>query len=381
MIPYGHQQISDEDIQAVIDVLKSDYLTQGEMVPAFEQAVCKYTGARHGVAVNSGTSALHLACLALGLGEEDWLWTTPITFVASANCGRYCGAKVDFVDIDPGTWNLDPAALEKKLIRAEREQRLPKVVVVVHLCGLPCDMAEIARLSGQYGFNVIEDASHAIGGRYGNSPIGNCENSDITIFSFHPVKTITTGEGGMAVTNSLELAEHMALYRSHGITRDPARMDHEPDGGWYYQQLALGFNYRITDIQAALGLSQLKRIDNFISRRHEIADLYDELLASLPVKRPFRSERLYSGLHLYVIRVEAEKHKHAFDFLRRNGIGVNLHYIPVHTQPYYQQFGFAEGDYPAAEQYYREAISLPMYPDLTDAQVRQVCALVAEALS
>lgn len=381
MIPYGHQQITEDDIQAVVDVLKSDYLTQGEAVPAFEQAVCKYTGARHGVAVNSATSALHLACLALGLGEGDWLWTTPVTFVASANCGRYCGAKVDFVDIDPRTWNLDPAALEKKLIQAEREKRLPKIVVVVHLCGLPCDMAEIARLASQYGFKVIEDASHAIGGRIGSSPIGNGEYSDITVFSFHPVKIITTGEGGMAVTNTLALAEHMALHRSHGITRDPELMDREADGGWYYQQLSLGFNYRITDIQAALGCSQLKRIESFVSRRHEIADLYDELLASLPVKRPFRSQQFYSGLHLYVIRVEAERHKQAFDFLRSNGIGVNLHYIPVHTQPYYRQFGFSDGDYPAAEQYYREAISLPMYPDLTDDQVRQVCARVAEALS
>ncbi len=381
MIPYGRQQITEDDIQAVVDVLKSDYLTQGKAVPAFERAVCKYTTARHGVAVNSATSALHLACLALGVGEGDWLWTTPITFVASANCGRYCGAKVDFVDIDPRTWNLDPAALEKKLIQAEREGRLPKVVVVVHLCGLPGDMAEISRLSRQYGFNVIEDASHAIGGSIGNSPIGNSKYSDITVFSFHPVKIITTGEGGMAVTNTPELAEHMALHRSHGITRNPALMDRQADGDWYYQQLSLGFNYRMTDIQAALGISQLKRIDGFVSRRHEIADLYDELLAPLPVKRPYRSQQLYSGLHLYVVRVAAEKHKHAFDFLRGSGIGVNLHYIPVHTQPYYRQFGFSEGDYPAAEQYYREAISLPMYPDLTDDQVRQVCTLVAEALS
>ena len=381
MIPYGRQQISEEDIQAVVDVLRSDFLTQGAMVPAFEQAVCDYTGAQRAVAVNSGTSALHLACLALGLGEGDWLWTTPTTFVASANCGRYCGAKVDFVDIDPTTWNLDVKVLEEKLIQAEKLGVLPKILVAVHLCGLPCDMAAIARLSHIYGFRVIEDACHAIGSRIDGSPVGSCRFSDITVFSFHPVKTITTGEGGMAVTNSQELADHMSLYRSHGITRDPELMDQAADGVWYYQQVGLGFNYRLTDLQAALGISQLKQLENFVARRHEIADLYDELLADLDIKLPSRPEKLFSSKHLYVIRVPAERHTEVFDYLHSNGVGVNLHYIPLHTQPYYRQLGFSVGDFPQAEQYYREAITLPMFPNLTDNEVRHIGSLVVDALS
>ena len=380
MIPYGRQDITQTDIDAVVAVLRSDYLTQGPMVPRFEQTVAQYCGASHAVAVNSATSALHIACLSLGLGTGDWLWTSPITFVASANCGLYCGAKVDFVDIDPRTYNLCPQALENKLIVAEREGRLPKIVVPVHLCGQPCDMQAIHALSQQYGFKIIEDASHAIGGKYQGEPIGNCRYSDITIFSFHPVKIITTGEGGMALTNDTILAERMALLRSHGITRDPAQMTHAPDGPWYYQQIDLGFNYRMTDIQAALGISQMERLDEYVTRRHALAQRYDELLADLPVTTPWQHPDGYSGLHLYVIRLHLNKinatHRQVFEALREQGIGVNLHYIPIYQQPYYQAMGFQQGYCPDAEQYYAEAISLPLYPKLTqNAQVTVISAL------
>ncbi len=254
MIPYGKQEITQADIDAVVEVLKSDFLTQGPMVPKFEQSVADHVGANHAVAVNSATSALHVACMALGLEQGDWLWTSPITFVASANCGLYCGAQVDFVDIDPQTYNLCPVALKSKLEHAKRENRLPKVVVAVHLCGQPCNMQGIGALAKEYGFKVIEDASHAIGGKYQGEFIGNSRYSDITVFSFHPVKIVTTAEGGMAVTNDDELAEKMNLLRSHGITRDPALMTREPDGPWYYQQVGLGYNYRMTELQAALGV-------------------------------------------------------------------------------------------------------------------------------
>lgn len=369
MIPYGRQDITQADIDAVLEVLQSDFLTQGPKVPAFEQAVAEKVGAQHAVAVNSATSALHIACLALGLGPGDWLWTSPITFVASANCGLYCGAKVDFVDIDPRTYNMDPVALEDKLIQAERSGRLPKIVVPVHLCGQPCDMAAIHELSKRYGFKVIEDASHAIGGKYRGEYIGNGRYSDITVFSFHPVKIITTAEGGMAVTNDSALAERMALFRSHGVTRDPRLMTHEPDGPWYYQQVELGFNYRMTDLQAALGITQLVRLDEYVSRRHQIADIYNQQLENLPLIRPWQHPDSYSGLHLYVIRMELEKTKHtrrqAFDLLRSSGIGVNVHYIPVHTQPYYINLGFRNGDFPEAYRYYRDAISVPIHVTLS----------------
>jgi UDP-4-amino-4,6-dideoxy-N-acetyl-beta-L-altrosamine transaminase len=384
-IPYGRQNISETDIQSVVDVLRSDFLTQGPAVPAFEQTVAAYCGASHGVAVNSATSALHIACLALGLQQGDWMWTTPITFVASANCGLYCGAQVDFVDIDPRTYNLCPHALEAKLIQAERTGRLPKVVVVVHLCGQPCDMAAIHALSQTYGFKIIEDASHAIGGKYKNKPIGNCRYSDITVFSFHPVKIITTAEGGMAVTNNAELAHAMNLLRSHGITRDEAHMTHASDGPWYYQQIALGFNYRITELQAALGISQMQRLDTFVAQRHALAKRYDALLSSLPLVTPWQHADSYSGLHLYVIRLDLEKssksHRQVFEGLRQQNIGVNVHYIPVHTQPFYTQMGFAVGDFPQAEKYYAEAISLPMYQDLTHAQQDHVVAALCQELS
>lgn len=385
MIPYGRQEITQADIDAVTAVLNSDFLTQGPQVPCFEQAVATHVGAKHAVAVNSATSALHIACLALGLGAGDWLWTTPITFVASANCGLYCGAQVDFVDIDPRTYNLCPRNLEAKLIQAEKLGKLPKVLVAVHLCGQPCDMAAIHALGHKYGFRIIEDASHAVGGKYKNEFIGNCRFSDITVFSFHPVKIITTAEGGMALTNSDELAHKMTLLRSHGITRDPVRMTHELDGPWYYQQIDLGYNYRMTELQAALGVSQMQRLDTYVARRHELAIRYDQLLADLPVITPWQPSDSYSGLHLYVVRLQLDKinktHRQAFEALREQGVGVNLHYIPVHTQPYYQRMGHKVGDFPQAEQYYAEAFSLPMYQSLSDEQQDQVVDALQKVLA
>lgn len=385
MIPYGRQEITPEDIDAVVAVLRSDFLTQGPAVPKFEATVAGYCGASHALAVNSATSALHIACLALDLGPGDILWTTPITFVASANCGLYCGAEVDFVDIDPRTYNLCPTALEKKLIAAEQAGRLPKIVVPVHLCGQSCDMEAIALLAKRFGFKVIEDASHAIGGRYKNRPIGNCAYSDITIFSFHPVKIITTAEGGMAVTNNAMLADKMALLRSHGITRDPAQMTKPADGPWYYEQIDLGFNYRMTELQAALGSSQMSRLDKYVARRHEIAQRYDQILVGLPVIAPWQHPDTYSGLHLYVIQLDqhgsGKSHLAVFERLRELGVGVNLHYIPVHTQPYYQKMGFRAGQFPAAEAYYAQAISLPMYPTMTEAQQDAVVDALRNALA
>ncbi len=384
MIPYGRQDITQADIDAVVSVLQSDFLTQGPMVPRFEQSVAQHVGASHALAMNSATSALHVACLALGLGNGDWLWTTPITFVASANCGLYCGAQVDFVDIDPQTYNLCPQALARKLEQAERDGKLPKVVVAVHLCGQPCDMQAIHALAEHYGFKIIEDASHAIGGKYQGEFIGNGRYSDITVFSFHPVKIITTAEGGMALTNDAELAARMELLRSHGITRDPAQMTHESDGPWYYQQIDLGYNYRMTELQAALGVTQMERLDQYVARRHQLARRYDDLLAGLPVTTPWQHPDSYSGLHLYVIRLQLNKigetHRQVFEALRELGIGVNLHYIPVHTQPYYQRMGFGVGDFPEAERYYAEAISLPMFQTMTEAQQDEVVAAVREAL-
>ncbi|MDH0726184.1 UDP-4-amino-4,6-dideoxy-N-acetyl-beta-L-altrosamine transaminase [Stutzerimonas stutzeri] len=385
MIPYGRQDITQTDIDAVVGVLQSDFLTQGPMVPRFENAVAQHVGARHALAVNSATSALHIACLALDLGPGDWLWTTPITFVASANCGLYCGAQVGFVDIDPRTYNLCPQALAHKLEKAERDGKLPKVVVAVHLCGQSCDMQAIHELAQRYGFKIIEDASHAIGGKYRGEFIGNCRYSDITVFSFHPVKIITTAEGGMALTNDAGLAGKMALLRSHGITRDPAQMTHEADGPWYYQQIDLGFNYRMTELQAALGVTQVERLDHYVARRHQLAQRYDELLAGLPVTTPWQHPDSYSGLHLYVIRLQLEKiaktHRQVFESLREQGVGVNLHYIPVHTQPYYQHMGFRIGDFPQAEQYYREAISLPMFPTMSEEQQDEVAAALCKAVA
>lgn len=382
MIPYGRQDITEADIDAVGAVLRSDFLTQGPVVPRFEAAVAQHCGVPHAIAVNSATSALHIACLALGLGPGDILWTSPITFVASANCALYCGAGVDFVDIDPATYNLCPRALEAKLIEAKAAGRLPKVVVPVHLAGQAPDMAAIHELALRFGFRVIEDASHAIGARYRGGPVGDCRYSDITVFSFHPVKIITTGEGGMALTRDAALAARMDLLRSHGITRDPALMSHAPDGPWYYQQVALGYNYRMTDIQAALGLSQMARLGAYVERRRLLARRYDALLGGLPLRVPFQHGDGESAWHLYLVRLDpALDHRATFEALRADGIGVNLHYIPVHTQPYYAAMGFAPGDFPEAERYYAEAISLPLYPGLTEAMQDTVIAALRRAVA
>jgi UDP-4-amino-4,6-dideoxy-N-acetyl-beta-L-altrosamine transaminase len=384
-VPYGRQEISESDIRAVVDVLRSDFLTQGPAVPAFENALTGYCGARHAVAVNSATSALHIACAALGAGPGDRVWTSAITFVASANCARYCGAEVDFVDIDPLTNNMSVESLRLKLARARIDGQLPKIVIPVHLCGRPCPMREIHALSQQYGFRVIEDASHAVGGRYLGEPIGNCGYSDITVFSFHPVKIITSAEGGMAVTNDISLARHMARLRSHGITRDVGEMTHQPDGPWYYQQIELGFNYRLTDVHAALGSSQMRRIDEFVARRHALARVYDESLKDLPLTLPQPDLEGRSALHLYVVRLHREaikrSHSDIFAAMRAGGVGVNLHYIPVYRHPYYARRGFRPADFPQAEAYYAQAMSLPMYTTLSEEQQRSVVSQLTALLA
>ena len=383
-IPYGKQNINQADVDAVVDVLKSDFLTQGPQVPAFEKSVAQLVGAQHALAVNSATSALHIACLALGLGKGDLLWTSPITFVASSNCALYCGADVDFVDIDSQTYNMSISALKLKLEQAKKDNKLPKIVVPVHLCGQPCDMAKIYALSQEYGFKIIEDASHAIGGKYQGTYVGAGQYSDITIFSFHPVKIVTTAEGGMALTNDAKLAQKMDLLRSHGVTRNQDLMSKEPEGPWYYQQVDLGFNYRMTELQAALGVSQMHRLEQFVAKRHDIAEVYNQILQNLPVVLPYQLPETYSGLHLYVIRLKLDEisktRKEVFELLREKGIGVNVHYIPVHTQPYYENIGFKQGDFPEAESYYASAISLPMYPDLTQMQIEYIYQTLKEIL-
>ena len=377
MIPYGKQNINQADIDSVIDVLQSDFLTQGPQVPLFEEKVSDYCDSKFGVAVNSASSALHIACLALGLERGDWLWTSPNTFVASSNCALHCGAQVDFVDIDPRTFNMSVECLAEKLVLAEKEGKLPKIVIPVHMCGQSCDMAGIHELSQKYGFKIIEDASHAIGGKYKNKAIGSCHYSDISVFSYHPVKIITTGEGGMALTNNPELADRMQRYRCHGITSDASRMQPRPAKEiWNYQQIDLGFNYRMTDIHAALGLSQMNRLDKFVAKRHAIASEYEELLSNLPVTTPWQHPDSYSAFHLYIIRLKLDQisktQRDVFSELYTAGIGVNLHYIPVYRQPYYEQLGFKAGYCPEAERYYAEVLSLPLYFGLTKLQQDQV---------
>lgn len=383
MIPYGRQDISDADVAAVVEVLRSDWLTQGPVVPRFEEAVARYCGASQAVAVSNATSALHLACLALGVGKGDWVWTSPITFVASANCARYCGANVDFVDIDKDTWNLCPVRLADKLAIAEREGNLPKVVIPVHLAGQSCDMAEIRKLSRRYGFSVIEDASHAIGGRYQGMPVGILQYSDIAVFSFHPVKILTCGEGGVIVTQSPELANTVRRLRTHGITKDPREFVGDRYSPWHYEQIDLGYNYRLTDIQAALGLSQMSRLVEFIERRSLLAQRYTAELGDLPLQLPRVLPSVYSAWHLYVVRLigasPRERRQRLFEDLHRAGVGTNLHYSPVHLQPYYKKLGFREGLFPEAERYGLDAITIPLYASMTDQQHRQVIHAVRNA--
>jgi UDP-4-amino-4,6-dideoxy-N-acetyl-beta-L-altrosamine transaminase len=385
LIPYGRQSISEADIAAVVEVLKSDFLTQGPVVPAFEDAIASRCGAEYGIAANSATSALHLACRALAVGPGDSVWTSPFTFVASSNAALYCGADVDFVDVDERTYNICPHRLGEKLDRAAQAGTLPKAIIPVHLAGQSCDMAAIHATASRHGVRIIEDASHAIGAGYRAEPVGSCRFSDIAVFSFHPVKIVTTGEGGMAMTNDSRLAELMRLDRSHGITRDPALLQHDDAEPWYYEQQRLGFNYRMTDISAALGLSQLTRIDEFIARRREIAAAYDGAFAGLPVKTPWQHPDTASAWHLYIVRIDrqrtARSHRAIFEELREAGIGVNLHYIPVYRQPYYRELGFGQGYCPNAEAYYAEAISLPIYPSLTDEEQQRVIAAMTEAVS
>lgn len=380
MIPYGRQSISQRDIDAVVSVLTSDFLTQGPVLPRFEAEVANYCGVAHAVGVNSATSALHIACLALGVGPGDVVWTAPNTFLASANCALYCGASVDFVDIEPHTYNMSASKLGEKLETARRAGKLPKVVIPVHFSGQPCDMEEIAALAREYGFAVVEDASHAVGARYKNSTIGDCAYSDITVFSFHPVKIITTAEGGLATTRSPELADRMRLFRSHGMTRDRAKLTAE-EGPWYYEQHELGYNYRLTELQAALGLSQMSNLDAWVERRHRIADRYDQELSGLPLQRPVRVQDRRSALHLYVVKLDdASRRREVFEGLREAGIGVNVHYIPVHTQPYYQALGFRHGQFPESEAYYAGAITLPMFSAMADEDQTKVVAALKKLL-
>jgi len=385
MIPYGKQDINQADIDAVVSVLKSDFLTQGPQVPLFEKAVSSYCGASFGLAVNSATSAIHLACIALGLGKGDWLWTSTNSFVASANCALYCGAKVDFVDIDSKTYNISVVELENKLIQAKQDNVLPKILIPVHFAGQSCNMKKIHSLSKRYGFKVIEDASHAIGGKYLNQSIGSCQYSDITVFSFHPVKIITTAEGGVATTNSKKLSDKMKLIRNHGITRDEEMMIGRSDGDWYYQQIDLGFNYRMTDMQAALGVSQLKRVDDFVAKRHKLQENYNQLLDGIPIIKPYQDKDCYSSLHLYPIQIDSNKtnksRRQVFSEIKERGIGVNVHYIPIHLQPYYAQFGFKLGDLPNAESYYKKTISLPLFHLMSLEQQNLIVFAIKEVLS
>lgn len=384
MIYYGKQSINEDDIKAVEEILCSDFLTQGPAIDRFEHAVAEYCGAKYAVAVCNATAALHVACLSAGLGKGDLLWTSPITFVASANCGRYCGADVDFVDIDEKTYNMSVVALEEKLRCARKANQLPKVVVPVHLAGQSCDMVHIKKLSEEYGFTVIEDASHAVGADYLDTKVGSCAFSDMTVFSFHPVKIVTTGEGGMILTNNQDLYERLMLFRSHGITRDPDKMTHVSDGDWYYQQIDLGCNYRMTDIQAALGTSQMTRLDTFVARRRELAARYDTLLRDLPLVTPYVMKGAEPSWHIYVVRMDAGRTRKTkqqiFEKMKEQGITLNLHYIPVHRQPYYEKLGFRQGDFPQSEKYYEEAFTLPLYYDLMNEEQEYIVEALKNAL-
>lgn len=384
MIPYGRQDIDQADIDAVIKVLRSDFLTQGPLVPHFESLLTELTTAKRAVAVNSATSALHIACLALDLGPGDIAWTSPISFVASSNCALYCGAFVDFVDIDPDTFCMSVDRLEEKLKDAEAKGSLPKVIVPVHMGGMSCDMQRIYQLSKRFNFRIIEDASHAIGGTYKGTPVGSCKFSDITVFSFHPVKIVTAGEGGAALTNSDALAKKMQLLRSHGITRDFEQMLDEPDGAWSYQQTELGFNYRMTDIHAALGVSQLRKLPEYVKQRNEIATQYQAAFENDPIQLPAIHPDVLSAYHLYImllpVGINPLEKRIFFDAMRSAGIGVNVHYIPIHTQPYYKALGFGVGDFPVAEDFYLRAISLPLYPTLKDTEIKHVITSVKELI-
>ena len=385
MIYYGRQDINEADIQAVESILRSDFLTQGPAIERFERRVADYCGAKYAVAVCNATAALHIACLAAGMGKGDVLWTTPITFVASANCALYCGSDVDFVDIDAKTYNMNADLLEDKLRTAKAEGKLPKMVIPVHLAGQSCDMRRIRALADEYGFAVVEDASHAVGADYLGTKVGSCAFSDMTVFSFHPVKIVTTGEGGMVLTNDAALHEKLRLYRSHGITRDLKLMTHESDGPWYYQQIALGFNYRMTDMQAALGCSQMDRLNEFVARRRALAAQYDRALAGLPLKVPTVLPDALPAWHLYVVRIDFDRvHKtktQIFAEMRDRGVALNLHYIPVHTQPYYEARGFRAGDFPAAMAYYHDALTLPLYPRMTDEDQEMVVSALRDVLT
>jgi UDP-4-amino-4,6-dideoxy-N-acetyl-beta-L-altrosamine transaminase len=387
VIPYGRQDVTQADIDAVTEVLRSDFLTQGPVVPRFEHAVTRRTGVAHGVAVNSATSALHVACLALGLGPGDRLWTVPNTFVASANCGRYCGAEVDFVDIDPRTWNLSVPALQGKLVAARRASTLPSVLVPVHFAGQPTEQEAIRELSREFGFRILEDASHSIGASRDGEPAGSCKWSDVAVFSFHPVKIVTTAEGGMALTNDGELAARMQMLRTHGITREPGRLRDvdSPPPAWHYEQQLLGFNYRLTDLHAALGISQLERLEEYVRRRNALAERYDRLLADLPLQRPHVSPANRSAFHLYVVRLVgvggAAHRRRVFDGMRARGIGVNVHYTPVHLQPYYRALGFREGQCPEAEAHGATAITLPLHPRLTEQDQDRVVEALRDVLA
>ena len=379
MIPYGRQEISQEDIDSVTRVLKSDFITQGPQVPRFEKSVADYCQADFGIALNSATSALHIACLALGLGKGDSLWTSPNSFVASANCGLYCGAQVDFIDIDKKTYNISIPELERKLVQAKIDNKIPKIIVPVHFAGQSCDMKRLGSLKKEYGFKIIEDASHAIGGKYLDNPVGNCKYSDATVFSFHPVKIITTAEGGLVTTNNQKIADRIRLLRAHGITKDSGLMSKVAEGDWYYEQIHLGYNYRMTDLQAALGISQMERLDEFVSKRHALFKRYNSSLHK-SINKPFQLPESYSSLHLYPIQVAEKTRKKVFNELRKNGIGVQVHYIPIHTHPFYKKFGFMEGDFPNSVNYYKRSMSLPLYAGLDFKLQDEVINVINETL-